>query len=144
MTKPKPPTYDELTAEVAELRSSCENYQTRVGDLTADRDAWRAEHRKDDEAEAIESCIRAITAMLAGGSRPDRMSGVQMYFEGTPAPAERVLRYLALRFGVAWPKGPTMAEQAAAVEVQAVEDVRAGDRCEVRDGVVRRMPDPYR
>ena len=88
-------TYDELRKRYDEGVARGERMKAALDQMTADRDKWREAKRQDREAEALDGCVRALDA-LKGGQDNYRMATSSVF--------ERILRYLAARYGVAWPE----------------------------------------
>lgn len=128
-TPPRP-----TATRMRELENDLANERRRVAELTTERDAWRDAHRKDDEAATIEVCAKALASLLERG----RSGATHYHFSEAPPQVERVLRYLALRFGVVWPD-PRIPE---VLTVVAQEDIRAGEQVDVStaDSSARRVP----
>lgn len=138
----RPLTLDEVAEALAtagvtitELRSSCEEQAARIADLVTERDAWRTAKMRDPEAECISACVTALRALTGEGSP-------SMSNSRRPGGAERVLRHLALRFGVEWPT----AQIPDVLLMVAAEDVRAHEQVEAvtREGFVRRGQSLFR
>lgn len=116
MTPPKRPTAaesreGELMNQLAAARDreaftaeKVESLTTRLDEAVQDRDAWRTAHRSDAEAEALDACVRALDKLAERG-RGGTLSGMR---STTSAAMDRILRYLADRYGVTWYDPPAM------------------------------------
>jgi len=96
MTTPETNESD-YPALVEELQSTIAAVKADREQIRADRDRWRDARRQDDEAEALDGCVRAL----------DKLGGTKTYDYGRPMAGnqyERILRFLAARYGVTWPE----------------------------------------
>lgn len=82
------PTRAELAAAIAER-------DARIEELAKDRDAWKEVGPQDAEAMAIARCITALDKVKAKAEHSYGTKPTVSY--------ERILRYLADRYGVPWP-----------------------------------------
>lgn len=93
----------------AELAATIADRDARIEELAKDRDAWKACGPQDAEALAIAQCIVALNKVKPPSNQPS----YTVTYGNLPKAVdyERILRYLAARYGVPWP----------AVEVREVQ-----------------------
>lgn len=115
-TAPKTKTQREI-----DLERHLEEVASALEDMHRDRDAWRERNPLPDrEAEAIAACVVALDKMHDGQHSTTTWPTLVRYSDGR---FERVLRYLAARYGVQWIDPPQPEE----IHATANEDIRAGD-----------------
>lgn len=84
--------------------------EAQVEDLRQQRDAWRDCGPQDDEAMVIARCIVALDKVKSKAT-------TSSYGSKPSVDYERILRYLASRYGVAWPETRTVYVNADGFEV---------------------------
>ena len=112
---------------VGELEALVEAKDEALKDMRKQRDHWRQHRQSDDEAQAINECVKALDRF----TDTSRSSYSQVTYTSTPR-VERVLRYLADRYGVTWytppaPEPPFDVMDVAS-EVAGVLQQRVGNR----------------
>lgn len=106
----------------AELEDEVDRLMKANHDLRGERDAWRNVRLADGEAEAISGCVKAIDAMRSADTQRSGNASFYAYSGGT-SPVERILKFLAARYGVTWYDPP--APEPAPIDPQAVAEAVA-------------------
>lgn len=82
---------------VGELEALIEAQDEALKDMRKQRDHWQQHRQSDDEAQAINECVKALNRF----AQTERNSYSTVTYTSTPR-IGRVLRYLADRYGVTW------------------------------------------
>lgn len=111
----------ELTSakeRIQELEATADAQDAALKDMRKERDHWRDHRLSDTEAQALSECVKALDRFRESSRTGTTGYGPSTYntastvtYTGT-CQVERVLRYLADRYGVTWytPPAPTAPE----------------------------------